>query len=512
MSAPEHHHQSVSRFVIVGGLTAMLVVLIRTAWMSDDAYITMRTVDNFVNGFGLRWNVAERVQAFTHPAWLFLISPFYAITHEVFFTVLGLQIALTVVTLCLILVVAARSTAEALMALAALIGSKAFVEFSTSGLENPLSHLLIVVFAVSWMRDRQAPGGTFGLGLLTSLLLLCRLDFAVLLAPLLFMSLQRLDKRRWMMFIAGLSPLIVWEAFSLIYYGSLVPNTALAKLAPGVSVVELVPQGFQYLAQTFHFDPFTPVLLVACTAALLVAGGSPGRAIGTGVLLHVAYVVSVGGDFMTGRFLTPSFVAALTGTLLTVPLPRGAVRGRLLAAAMLVAGVMNPVGPLRTGAEFGLVDPPPEDYRYGVTDERRVYFKDLGLLRVLQGLSSPDKHGYAVFGRGRAGEQRPNDVIMSSSVGIAGYYAGPTVHIIDRNALADPLLSRLPPDPDWRIGHFVRTAPAGYLESCVERRNRIEDPRLHRLYDDVLLATRAPVFSAGRAAAIWRLQRRLASN
>ena len=42
-----------------------LVVLVRSAWVSEDAYITLRTVDNFVNGYGLRWNVSERVQTYT---------------------------------------------------------------------------------------------------------------------------------------------------------------------------------------------------------------------------------------------------------------------------------------------------------------------------------------------------------------------------------------------------------------------------------------------------------------
>ena len=50
------------------------LALIRTAWMCDDAYITLRTVDNFVSGFGPRWNVAERVQAYTHPLWMFVLA------------------------------------------------------------------------------------------------------------------------------------------------------------------------------------------------------------------------------------------------------------------------------------------------------------------------------------------------------------------------------------------------------------------------------------------------------
>ncbi|MCG6162107.1 hypothetical protein LFX13_17800, partial [Leptospira bandrabouensis] len=30
------------------------------AWLSDDSFITFRVVDNFLNGFGIRWNRLER--------------------------------------------------------------------------------------------------------------------------------------------------------------------------------------------------------------------------------------------------------------------------------------------------------------------------------------------------------------------------------------------------------------------------------------------------------------------
>ena len=46
-------------------------------YICDDAFITYRTVDNFTHGFGLRWNTIERVQTFTNPLWMFLISFFY---------------------------------------------------------------------------------------------------------------------------------------------------------------------------------------------------------------------------------------------------------------------------------------------------------------------------------------------------------------------------------------------------------------------------------------------------
>ena len=54
-------------FAAVVAIFAWLVI--RDAWLCDDAFITFRVVDNFHNGFGLRWNVVDRVQVFTHPLW-----------------------------------------------------------------------------------------------------------------------------------------------------------------------------------------------------------------------------------------------------------------------------------------------------------------------------------------------------------------------------------------------------------------------------------------------------------
>ena len=208
---------------------------------------------------------------------------------------------------------------------------------------------------------------------------------------------------------------------------------------------------------------------------------------------------------MTGRFLTPAFVATVAGVLATVTWSGFGRWRRVLAAAILAGGLFNPAGPLRTGTDFGVVAPSPADFdRYGVTDERRVYYPDLGLYRAWLGAGSPERHGQASYAKARGLEKRPDDVVIWSSVGLAGYYAGPGVHIIDRNALADPLLARLPPEPKWRIGHFIRAVPAGYFESCKQRQNLIEDAQLRSLYADILLATRAPLFSAGRMGAIWR--------
>ena len=63
------------RWLTVGGFALLAVSLVRTAWLSDDAYITFRTADNLVHGYGPVWNTDERVQAFTHLP-VILLAPF----------------------------------------------------------------------------------------------------------------------------------------------------------------------------------------------------------------------------------------------------------------------------------------------------------------------------------------------------------------------------------------------------------------------------------------------------
>jgi hypothetical protein len=86
------------------------------------------------------------------------------------------------------------------------------------------------------------------------------------------------------------------------------------------------------------------------------------------------------------------------------------------------------------------------------------------------------------------------------SVGFSGFYAGPHAHIIDRYALADPLLSRLPATTGlvWRQGHFIRSLPRGYVETIWTGKNRIVSPDLTKLYNAIAMVTRADLFSTER--------------
>src|SRR5258708_3012383 len=83
-----------SNGLIALALACFLFLIARDSWLSDDAYITFRTVDNFIHGYGLTWNVDERVQVYTHPLWMLLISAVSFCTHELYYSVLVLSVTL----------------------------------------------------------------------------------------------------------------------------------------------------------------------------------------------------------------------------------------------------------------------------------------------------------------------------------------------------------------------------------------------------------------------------------
>ena len=230
-------------------------------------------------------------------------------------------------------------------------------------------------------------------------------------------------------------------------------------------------------------------------AAALVARRGPAAAVAAGIALYLLYVVRVGGDFMSGRFLTLPLLAAVVALVwlwpraarrAALPLAAGAVLALALAGHLPVWLAGNPSGDAarRDG---------------DIADERAYYTPYTGLWadRVL--------HPWAEQGLDlRAGGPA---VVEHGNVGFLGYYAGPAVHIVDRNGLTDPLLARLPVrDPlDWRIGHFRRTVPDGYVETLRGGVNVIADANLAAYYEPLRLVTRGPLWDRARLAAIWRL-------
>jgi len=158
-------------------LTVGFLELIRTAWISDDAAITLRCVLNLLHGYGATFNIDERVQPYTHPLWFLLISALSVLIRNVFASTFVLSIAISIASLWLLLTRVARNFWAGVLAASVLLLSKAYVDFSTSGLENPLAHVLILAAVLSMT-------STTTFFLTCSLVYLTRPDLLLLLFPL----------------------------------------------------------------------------------------------------------------------------------------------------------------------------------------------------------------------------------------------------------------------------------------------------------------------------------------
>src|SRR5262249_30980304 len=105
----------------------------------------------------------------------------------------------------------------------------------------------------------------------------------------------------------GFAPFLLWELFSLLYYGFPFPNTAYAKLHTGIAERTLLKQGVFYLLETVRFDPLLAASICVGFALPFLTRSPRHIALVCGGLLYVAYTVYVGGDFMAGRFFTAPF-------------------------------------------------------------------------------------------------------------------------------------------------------------------------------------------------------------
>jgi len=483
-------------------LLVVALVVLRLGWMSDDAYISFRSVWNLVHGYGLTWNTDERVQAFTHPLWLFLIAAAHALTDEMYLTAMAVSVACSLLAVWVVLRRLTDSNPAAVAFVALLLGAQALLDFTTSGLENPLSFLLVALFCAQWLNHPAGHRPLFGLMLTGCGLALNRLDLALMVAPALAIELwQQRSRRALGLAVVALLPLLAWELFSLLFYGFPFPNTYYAKLNTGIPKAEYLGQGVVYLLDVATRDPGTMAILVLALLAPFAPGASRARLpLALGLLAYLAYVVNAGGDFMQGRFVSvPAFLAAI---LLSSDSggARWADQDRvwLAVAAVLLLSATRLI-------PFEAADPPIRPN--GVADERRYYFAQTGLVYHQRYRQVPFNHAWGMTGKRMRGAPSQS-VQVFNAIGFSGFAAGPDIHIVDQHALSDAFLARLPSTRPWRIGHFVRELPPGYLDSVASGRNQLVDPAQRALYDDLQKVIRGPLLAPGRLAAIWRLNTR----
>jgi len=107
-------------------------------------------------------------------------------------------------------------------------------------------------------------------------------------------------------------------------------------LSSGIPPKGLAYQGFRYIQNAVSWDTVSVLTITAGIILGLLYGES---ALACGAALSMLYVMRVGGDYMTGRFLTPAFVLCYAIVLRHIPnrlKPALAISGMALVFGLLV--------------------------------------------------------------------------------------------------------------------------------------------------------------------------------
>jgi len=458
-----------SLFLLILGF----MLILRNAWVSEDAFITLRHVENLLSGGGPVYNLAERVEGFTHTLWFYIITLFRAIGCNIHASVLIPSFIFSFMALFVLFFKVdftnnGRNGVHLInFSGAILIGMSAFIDFGTSGLESPLSFFLLAVYALFISRDYIRTKSIW-MGLIVSLMTLTRPDFGIFFLFICFVYAFGIFRKttslkvflRFLLF-----PVLLlggYQIFRMGYYAAFFPNPFYAKSGGGA----YFSQGFKYLMDFFQ-GSLAPLIVLFAVLVLIwsyksdmITSKKRFMVFFSGVIYGL-FVVRGGGDFMHGRFLLPAILLISLSSVGAFESFFNRQRlNRIIALGVTVLLVFASLAlkPLQKRGASQYAS------NHGITDERafyngnRVYpladiFKDHTIIMWKTiGLNY----------RSLANSTRMKIRTAYGTVGFLGFYAGPFVHIVDQLGLTDAVVSRVKISRRGRPGH-EKHAPFAYL-------------------------------------------------
>ncbi|HSC74720.1 MAG TPA: hypothetical protein VLB90_00610 [Pseudomonadales bacterium] len=504
-------YPSSRQLLYVVGLAIYLIVFFKNAWVGDDAYILFRSLDQLLDGHGPRWNPHERVQVFTCPLWYWLLAAMASIYRNHYLN----SIILSAVCNLLLLWNLHKIFADArvwLLAILMLVFSQAYFDFTSSGLENPLVYCLLSCVALFYLQEKL-----LYTAIACGLLLLTRHDTLLFILPLMVHCFLRAKQQGAALIpalLVLLLPLVSWTLFSLLYYGFPFPNTAYAKLGNLVPRELLLQRGITYFTTSLWRDFISIAVLIAGIVSGLLNRNTAIRMIALGVILHLAYVVWIGGDFMRGRFFGWDYLLCVV--LLLYPVAGSSTKDWLnrfnITAVFCTLSITISwalwTPPLATPMNWGAEPFKMGDSADGVTQERFFFFWFTAFSKYLH-RDTPLLHDFGWCQDGLEQRRQGLAIATSHTVGMHGFCLGTDRILIDALGITDPLLARMPHNPaqkNWRPGHFVRLLPEGYCTSIKNGGNSLTDPAIAAYYDKIRLLTQSEdLFSRERLQTIWQM-------
>ncbi len=267
----------------------------------DDAMISMRYAYNLAHGLGPVWNAGERVEGFTNPLWVGIMTLVHLLPIGLNQTGLYIQIlGASFLTLNLFFVkkIIEHFTDDLFAMLAAVALTAFYAPLNSFGLLGmEVSLLALMISAVIWLVLKSELKFNVWVYVLLAISTLVRFDMAVpyvvILATLFFV--QKENRKQHLTWGVGLLVLFLGgqTLARYLYYGELLPNTYYLKVEGWNTTLKTL-RGLYALVQFIYYSNWALFFIPFClfifrrdwkvTLLTLVVAG------------QMAYSVYVGGD------------------------------------------------------------------------------------------------------------------------------------------------------------------------------------------------------------------------
>lgn len=413
------------RPVSIRSVALLLVPIALFAWYAsfcfdctcDDAYISYRSARNLAHGDGPVFNPGERVEGYSNPLWMLLLSGSAVLGVEPPVAAKLLGLAFGAMTLALLAWMLDRHVAasrlEVVLGGAFVATSAGFVYYAISGLETPLTTFQILLLGHLLLVRRP-----LGAALVSASLIVARPEGILFVLPLaLHLRLERVRSGAAVKMLSiPLGVLALLLAWRWLYYGSLLPAPFHAKIDTGGTATRFLRLHTRALvAYTVQGFAARECVLGLSVLGMVILFKPPFKPLMLSVLLIVFFIWFAGGDWMAfSRFWVPAIPLLVLFWLGAIAFLRRVLVRRPLRIALVAALVLLPVL-----------------FNAALTVHR------LGELEANRNVN-PAMHArtHVEVGKFLRDRGRPGDRVVVNEVGAIGYYSD--LHVVDMLGLVSP--------------------------------------------------------------------------
>jgi len=289
--------------LLLAGIGFHIYLVSEYNFTQDDAFITFRYAENFIQGNGLVYNAGERVEGYTNFLWLqfMIIGRLFGADYVLFSKILGALFGVgTILMIFLIgLKVYNRNYLLAGLTSIVLAAVYSFAYWSVAGLETAAFAFMVAATVYFYLTKSSLAAST---ALLATLL---RPEGALVFGILILYDIiinRKLTK--WVMVLIAIYviPLIPYAIFKWSYFGGLLPNPFYAKTSFNYKQLY---NGLEYVGQFFHHYVLYGLFLVPFLIAFRRWNKSV-RFVAFLTLIYTIYIIVIGGDVLkVHRFFVP---------------------------------------------------------------------------------------------------------------------------------------------------------------------------------------------------------------